>query len=58
MKFKLILSVISTFLLIMAGAFFFVKGDRELSRILFIAGLISASASVFWLITFSKRNYK
>jgi len=50
------LSAISTFLLICAGAFFFARGDREMSRILFIGGLISMSALIIWSIVFVKRN--
>jgi len=56
MKIKLILSLISTFLLISAGAFFFARGDREMSRILFIGGLISMAAVLIWLIAFNKKK--
>jgi|GEM_PF-6130097 len=56
MKLKLILSCVSAFLLITAGAFFFVKGDKEMSRILFIGGLISLFPSAFWLIVFSRKQ--
>ena len=55
MKLKLILSIVSTFLLITAGAFYFVKGDKEMSSILFIGGLISLFASAFGLVVFSKK---
>ena len=56
LKLKLILSIVSTFLLITAGAFYFVKGDKEMSSILFIGGLISLFASAFWLVVFSKKK--
>jgi hypothetical protein len=56
MKLKMILSAVSAFFLITAGAFFFVKGDKNMSRILFIGGLISMFTFVFWMIVFSKKQ--
>jgi hypothetical protein len=56
MKIKLFLSIISTFLLTIAGAFFFARGDREMSRILFMGSLISLVAAIIWLIAFSKKK--